>query len=356
MRGNSQGLGTVLIFIAAAIALGFLYQVSHLLPPIILGLLLGYVLYPFIRLFDKFRVPRGLGVLLIFTLFVSGITYSASILSPLVRGEMELLIGTQSTGQSESKIYEIIDNISEQLYHYRLISENLNAEQVIDQLRDFLRAQNRRFIDSAGGAAAQAGQFMMIFLFVFTYTLLDGHKIGRTIIGFIPNSMFEPGTLMLHRTSIMFGAYLRGLVIENLILAICAFVMLLILGLFVPLSVAMCLLISLTIAFTNVIRIIGPLIGGAISVVYVLVAGADIIAIVGVLLVALAVQILDNAVVLPLVMKEQVNVHPVVSMLSVIAGGAIGGIIGMIIAIPVAGALKVVIQIVTVEQKRFQLY
>jgi len=164
MRGNSQGLGTVLIFIAAAIALGFLYQVSHLLPPIILGLLLGYVLYPFIRLFDKFRVPRGLGVLLIFTLFVSGITYSASILSPLVRGEMELLIGTQSTGQSESKIYEIIDNISEQLYHYRLISENLNAEQVIDQLRDFLRAQNRRFIDSAGGAAAQAGQFMMIFL------------------------------------------------------------------------------------------------------------------------------------------------------------------------------------------------
>ncbi len=356
MKGDSHALSTVLMFVVATAAFWLIYKISHLLPPIILGLLLGYVLFPMIRLFDRLRVPRGLGVLLIFTLFVSGITYSASILVPLVRGEIELLTGAQSADRSESKTYEIIDNTSEQLYQYRLISENLNAEQVIDQLREFLRTQSRRFIDSAGGAAAQAGQFLMIFLFVFTYTLLDGHKINRTIISFIPNSMFEPGTLMLHRTGILFGAYLRGLVIENLILAVCAFLMLLVLGRFVSLSVAMCLLIALTIALTNVIRIIGPFIGGAISVIYVLVSGADILAVVGVLLIAFAIQILDNVVVLPLVMKEQVDVHPVVSMLSVIAGGTIGGILGMIIAIPIAGALKIVIQIVTVEQKRFRLY
>ena len=73
------------------------------------------------------------------------------------------------------------------------------------------------------------------------------------------------------------------------------------------------------------------------------------------MLIVVAIQILDNIIVLPLIMKEQVDVHPVVSLLSVIAGGSIGGILGMIIAIPVAGAIKILFHIFTVERKRFQL-
>ena len=131
--------------------------------------------------------------------------------------------------------------------------------------------------------------------------------------------------------------------------------MLAILGVFVPLSMAMCVLIALTIALTNVIRIVGPFIGATISVIFILLSEPDLIAIVGVVLIVVAIQILDNIIVLPLIMKEQVDVHPVVSLLSVIAGGSIGGILGMIIAIPVAGAIKILFHIFTVERKRFQL-
>jgi len=195
----------------------------------------------------------------------------------------------------------------------------------------------------------------MIFLFVFTYSLLDGHKINRALIGFIPNAHFEPGTLMLHRTSALFGAYIRGLVIENMIIGIFSFLLLMILNAYVSVSVALCLLIALTIALTNVIRIVGPAIGGVLSVAYLLVSGADIIAVFGVLVIVVIVQLVDNVLLLPLIMKEKVNVHPVVSLLSILAGGSIGGIIGMVIAIPVAGAVKIAFQIVTVERKRFQL-
>ena len=117
----------------------------------------------------------------------------------------------------------------------------------------------------------------------------------------------------------------------------------------------MCVLIALTIALTNVIRIVGPFIGATISVIFILLSEPDLIAIVGVVLIVVAIQILDNIIVLPLIMKEQVDVHPVVSLLSVIAGGSIGGILGMIIAIPVAGAIKILFHIFTVERKRFQL-
>ena len=160
---------------------------------------------------------------------------------------------------------------------------------------------------------------------------------------------------MLRRTTTLFGAYLRGLIVENLLLGLCALLMLLILRAFVPLSFALCVLIALTIALTNVVRIVGPFIGATISVVFILVSKPDLIAILGVLSIAMAIQLLDNIIVLPLIMKEQVDVHPVVSLLSVIAGGSIGGILGMIIAIPIAGAVKIIYHIVTVEQKRFQL-
>ena len=355
MKGNSQAFGGIALVVALVAATVLVYSVSHLLPPIVLGLLLGYVVYPLIRLLSRIGLPKGLGVLMVFTLFVSGIVYSGSILAPLVKSEIDVLTGSQSASVGESRIYDIINDTSDQLYRYRLIKENLDAQQLIDQLRDFLRQQSRLFVDSVGGVAAQAGQFLMIFLFVFTYTLLDGHKIHRTIIGFIPNPLFEPGTLMLRETTVLFGAYLRGLIIENTLLGLFAFLMLAILRVFVPLSMAMCILIALTIALTNVIRIVGPFIGATISVIFILLSEPDLIAIVGVVLIVVAIQILDNIFVLPLIMKEQVDVHPVVSLLSVIAGGSIGGILGMIIAIPVAGAIKILFHIFTVERKRFQL-
>jgi len=355
VKNNAQVLGSTFAVAALLAVVALVYSVSHLLAPIILGLLLGYIVYPVIRIFSRIGLPRGIGVLLIFLIIVSCLAYSVSILLPLVRSEIELLTDSRATTLGESKIYEIINNISEQLYEYRLISERFDAPELIERLRDFLRTQSRLYLGAAGDAAAQIGQFVMIFLFVFTYTLLDGHKINRTLIGLMPNAMFELGTLMLHRTGALFGAYLRGLVIENLILGVVAFLMLIILSVFVPLNAALCLLIALTIALTNVVRIIGPFIGAGISVIYILVSGADLIAIAGVAVVAVLVQLLDNILVLPLVMKDQVNVHPVVSLLSVIAGGSIGGVLGMIIAIPVAGALNIVIQIMTVERKRFQI-
>ena len=98
-----------------------------------------------------------------------------------------------------------------------------------------------------------------------------------------------------------------------------------------------------------------PFIGATISVIFILLSEPSLIAIVGVVLIAVAIQTLDNIIVLPLIMKEQVDVHPVISLLSVIACGSIGGILGMIIAIPVAGAIKILFHILTVERKRFQL-
>ena len=76
-------------------------------------------------------------------------------------------------------------------------------------------------------------------------------------------------------------------------------------------------------AVTNIVRIVGPIFGAVVGVIVVLTSTTDLKAMFGVLVVAIVVQILDNIVVLPLVMEGQVNIHPVFSMVGVLAGGAI---------------------------------
>jgi predicted PurR-regulated permease PerM len=64
---------------------------------------------------------------------------------------------------------------------------------------------------------------------------------------------------------------------------------------------------------------------------------------------------LDNVVVLPLVMREQVNIHPVLCLLSVLSGGIIGGVLGMVLAIPVIAGFKAVHRVLAVEMKKLTI-
>ena len=75
----------------------------------------------------------------------------------------------------------------------------------------------------------------------------------------------------------------------------------------------------------------------------------------GILAIVIIVQFLDNVVILPLVMKEQVKIHPVFSVLSVLMGGILAGVLGMILAIPIIGSIKVIYRIFSVELKKFNM-
>jgi predicted PurR-regulated permease PerM len=167
----------------------------------------------------------------------------------------------------------------------------------------------------------------------------------------------------------MWGYYLRGLIVENLIMFFVSFVLLLILKIFVEVTFIMALSIALIIAVTNVVRIVGPAFGACVGVILVL-ASLDVSAVedveaarrnlmhasFGVLCIVAFVQLLDSVVILPLVMRDQVNIHPVICLLGIFLGGVIGGIVGMVLAVPFIAGAKVIYRVLTVEMKRFDMH
>lgn len=356
MKTHDRFFRNLFITILVMLSMIILYKIRSLIPPVLCGLLLAYILYPIIHRGASIGIPKKLSIFFIFMVIAGTILYSFYRIIPTIEKEIALLTSNERTAMKKnSKTMRIVENISEQLYSYKIIKEKWKTEEVLTKMKKFVNSKSSPMLKGIGKAAKSTGQFIMIFLFVFIFALIDGDKFYKTIIKFIPNAYFEPGLLILRRTTDLFGYYLRGLVIENLILGIAAFILLLVLSFFTELTIVLAFIIALIIALTNVIRIVGPIIGGVAGVFIILIFNADLLTMGGVLIIAVIIQLLDNVAVLPLVMQEQVDIHPVICLLSVLGGGILAGMLGMILAIPFTAAIKVIFHILTVEMKKFNM-
>lgn len=341
------------IVMVVMFGLGLLYAARSLLSPVILALVVAYVLFPLVERASRVGVSKGLTIFAIFVVISVSTLYSIYRAVPAIR--QEVVAFSDPSQKLNSNLVQTYIKIHNQLQGYGLVKKKANTKEFVRRVKTYLASQSQWFFRALRGAAQEMFQFFLIFFFVLIFSLKDGDRLHKTIVGFIPNSVFEPGLHMLNKTTELFGSYLRGLVIENIILGVVAFVLLFILSLFTPLTVGMSLLIAIIIALTNVIRIVGPFIGGVIGMALVLFSSAHFPTIIGVMAIAMIVQLLDNAVVLPLVMQGQMDLHPVISLLSVLTGGLIAGILGMMLAIPIAGGIKAIYHIATVEMKKFDM-
>ncbi len=345
-----------LIVVGTVIGVGVIYNGRNLLTPVFSALLVAYITYPIVLSAQKIGIPKAMTIVMIFITMVGLITQIGSTLIPAVNQEVRVLSNPNEYKDiAHSRLIKTGKDISRQLRQFGLIRKTWKNEQIIKEFSQWIAEQSTFLLTSIGGFAKKTGQFLMIFFFVLIFALLDGDKFYKKTVQMLPNSLFEPGLFILKKTIDLLGCYLRGIVIENLILGVISFIMLLGVSLISPLSVVLAFVIAFIIAVTNVIRIIGPIIGAIIGVLLVLITTTDFIAMLGIIAVVLIIQLLDNVLILPLVMKEQVEIHPVFCVLGVLLGGQLGGVLGMILAIPVLGSVKVIYRILAMEIKKFNM-
>lgn len=178
----------------------------------------------------------------------------------------------------------------------------------------------------------------MILVPVLTYFILKDYKsLRNTMLGWLPNSRFELGWLIYHRVTHQLEAYTRGVMIQSFIMAIVAGSGFLIIGLDMP------VLLGILTGLLNLIPYIGPLIAMFLAV---LVAAAmtpfDPVLIYLSIAVVIIAQVIDNLVVIPSVIANAVDLHPVLAILGIIIFGNLFGTIGVILAIPALATIKII--------------
>ena len=212
-------------------------------------------------------------------------------------------------------------------------------------LAPLIRTYGRKLIDLLLGGTSdlleellegvKAGlMFAVLVPFIAFFFLREGRRITHGIVELVPNAYFELFLNLIHQINGQIGGYIRGQILAVSLVATLSVIGLTVLGL--PYALPVGVLAGLA----NMIPYLGPAIGIVAASLVALTSGEG--ALVGwVILVFLIIQLVDNVVIQPLVVAKSVDLHPLVVLIVVLIGSDQMGIVGMLIAVPVTGILKV---------------
>ena len=178
---------------------------------------------------------------------------------------------------------------------------------------------------------------MVIVPFVAFFFLKEGRHITRGLIELVPNAYFELCLNVLHQINGQIGGYIRGQILATSVVATLAISALSIIDLKYALPV------GLLAGIANMIPFLGPLIGIISASIVALATGGDLaMELVGkVVIIFMVIQLIDNIVIQPTVVAKSVEMHPLMVLFVVMVGSQLMGIVGMLVAVPLTGIIKV---------------
>jgi predicted PurR-regulated permease PerM len=213
---------------------------------------------------------------------------------------------------------------------------NLSEDQV-QGISDRVTTQARRFVEGPQArtyarTVVEIVSGLVLSLVVFFFTLHDGRRIRDWCVSRFPDRRQDEVRRIAQGAWRALRGYLRGTLIIGLIEAVVVLVLLLVVG--VPMAVPLALVTGLAAFFP----LVGAIVAGAASVVATFVTVGTTEAVI-VAVVLLLLQQLDGDFLQPVVMSGAVNLHPLVILLVLAAGGVVGGIAGAFLAVPMTAVI-----------------
>jgi predicted PurR-regulated permease PerM len=331
LRRASAFAWRVLLLIAAAVLLVWvLIQTQAVVLPVIAALLLTAFVEPATRRLRARRLPDwavGLIALLAVAALFAGV---GLLIVPEVVGQI-----TQVNLNLSQGIRKIQDFVLQTFP----VSQS-QVEQGISEAFNTLQSSIGNVATQVLGAAgAVVGLLLQIFvtLFLFFFFVKDGPRFYRWLRAAAPSSRRRNVEELLPQIWSTLQAYLSGVVIVGLIDAVFIAIALIVVG--VPLVLPLAVLTF----FGAFFPLVGAIVAGAVAALVALVTGGvtDALIIVGATVV---VQQVEGNVLQPLIMGRQVELHPAVTLLAVTGGGAVAGIVGAFLAVPVAAVTRRVLR------------
>ena len=250
-------------------------------------------------------------------------------------------VGT-STGFSEERSVQTIDR------------EQVNAliGRLQDRILGFVIGQSQSIFNAIGTSAIGAFSVFttgVIILFLTFFLLNSGRQMKKAFIQIVPNRFFEVALVLIQGLDRQLGDYLRSRLIQTIILSIIASIGYWILGL------RFAILIGIIAGLANLIPYIGPFIGAIPAIIVVFLdtrfgLGWSLLA---VIILTLVIQIIDNAIITPLIIGKSVELGPVTTIVAVLLGEQLLGLIGLLMAVPIAAMCKLIIEEVWREFKGY---
>ncbi|MBN2072970.1 MAG: AI-2E family transporter, partial [Actinobacteria bacterium] len=233
--------------------------------------------------------------------------------------------------------------------------ENLTGKEIIAPdmsaiTRYFVNRFNLEEINLLQGATVFTRSIINIVLYLIVgpllgvYILMDIDRLRGVFIRVLPGKFRMQVSTILDRINMVAGRYIRGQILVSIIVGILCTIVLL------ALKVDFAILLGFIAGILNLVPLLGPIIGAipaALAALFISPLKALLV-----ILLFIAVQQIDNYVITPNVMKYQVRLHPGIIIFSLIAGGALFGMWGLLLAVPTVAIVQEVLKHYLLEKNR----
>ncbi len=315
---------TILLLLGVA----FLFEIRNILLLLFVVFILNSAIDPVVDKWEKRGVPRAATAFLILLLVVGVLVLLVALLIPPIAEQLVELA-------RHLPVY--YDKFS---YEYSQISDTIppsviaNIQQILSSLGDGLKSGAQSTVGAVSSVFGGLVSFVTVIVMTF-YTLAQEKSVKKLAESVFPTREHERVNRVLTRVQEKMGAWVRGQLFLSLIIALLVFIGLATIGVNYALVLAM---------LAGVMELV-PIVGVIIAIVPALMlafAQKPILAL-GVLVVYLVVQQLENHLIVPKVMQKAVGLNSVVIITALLVGAHLAGIIGVLLAVPVVTALSIVI-------------
>lgn len=338
----------IVAIIALLLVVWIAYRFETLIAQLVVAAMLAYILNPIIILLDKRTgLSRGMAILVVYLLLLIAVIGAFIALGVAAFDQVTTLL---------TQVPDLIDEVTGFIEALTSRTEpiligpiaiaptTVDWDAVANQLLGLVEpvvSQGGQFIR---GLATATVRWLGYLLFVFVLSIYFANEIPQ-LGNYVARIAHQPGyrtdaERLMREFGRIWGAYLRGQVILGLIIFYVVWIGLSALG------VQNALALGLLSGLLEFIPVIGPVIGAATAVIVAFFQPENYLGLpswqfaLAVLALMIVVQQIENNILVPRIVGEALDLHPLVVMVGVFMGGSLAGVLGAILAAPVVATLK----------------
>jgi predicted PurR-regulated permease PerM len=314
--------------------------------------LIALLLNPIVRTLQKIWIPRGFGVAIVYLVFaVLVLAASVGVATVLVTQTKTAShridnYFTKQHGHHQTSADQDIDRLQHWLDHHKLKRIHLRkiGHDFVNNIKgkDVQKYTTRaiNFVEGAAIGTIKLLFSLILIVVVSIYMLLDMQRLSSAIDRRFPPRPDSPALMVRIERSLV--GYVRGQLLISLIISVSAGTGLWLLGTlgWTPNTQRYALLFGGWVFFAELIPYVGPVLGAAPPVLYELVVHP--IGAVWVILLFLLIQQVEGHIVVPNVMGSALQLHPLLVIFGLLAGGEIYGLAGALLALPLLAIFRAI--------------
>ncbi len=315
-----------------------LYLIRDIIALLFISVILTAAIGPIVSRLQKRKIPRPMGVLIIYLILfiVIGLLFSF-IIPPLLAQFKSLVQNFPSYAEKFTALFQGLES------YFGSYGVSFNSQ-------DFVKNITTGFIQSSGEVFSTtvsvfSGLISVIVVLSITfYMSVKENSIKKFLVSVTPRRHHEYVSSAVDRIEVKIGKWLQGQIIVMFFIFVLSFFVLYFL------KVPYALLLALIGGLFEIIPYIGPIVSGALATI----VGFLVSPFTGflVLLAYIIIHQVESQILVPQIMKKTVGLNPVAVILALLVGAKLGGILGAILSIPIAAMIGVFVNDVIVWGKQ----